>query len=266
MSLHFWQDLKATDFTAIDSSKAIALLPVGATEQHGPHLPLATDSILAQHVAYEAARRCTLAQTYIMPPITYAKSDEHINFAGTLTLDAGTLLNTLQQIGHGIRHAGFRKFVLLNAHGGNLPVLHTVARDLRRTDQLFVVTAGWMAMGFPTGLIPATELRDDVHGGLIETAAMLYLRPDLVDMSCADNFRPASAALAETNDILRIMGPVSAGWIASDLHPQGVAGNALAANAQIGKALIDHAVARYAQLLDEVAGCNWPPDADEGAI
>ncbi len=154
--------------------------------------------------------------------------------------------------------AGVRRLVLLNAHGGNLPVLATVARKLRIEDGLLVVTAGWMAMGFPEGLISDEERRDGVHGGLVETAAMLHLRPDLVDMSQAEDFVPRSRAVAENNTVLRTLGPVGMGWVAEDLHPAGVAGNAAAATPALGAALIDHATKRYARLLEEVAAHPLP--------
>ena len=253
MSFQFWQDLKTTDFAAIDKGRAVAVLPVGATEQHGPHLPLATDSILAERMAMEAAQRVEDADVYILPTITYAKSDEHLSFPGTLTLDAATLLASLTQIGHSVARAGFCKMVFLNAHGGNVPVLQIAARSLRLETELFVVSAGWISMGFPPGLVSALEQRDGIHGGLVETAAMLHFRPDLVDMNEARNFVPASAAVAENNDVLRLLGPISVGWVAEDLHPAGVAGDAASATPEIGAAIVAHAATRYAKLLDEVA-------------
>ena len=108
-------------------------------------------------------------------------------------------------------------------------------------------------MGFPPGLVSALEQRDGIHGGLVETAAMLHFRPDLVDMNEARNFVPASAAVAENNDVLRLLGPISVGWVAEDLHPAGVAGDAASATPEIGAAIVAHAATRYAKLLDEVA-------------
>ncbi|WP_174803324.1 creatininase family protein [Martelella limonii] len=258
MAYYHWQDLKTTDFSAIDPDRALALLPVGATEQHGPHLPLATDSLLAGHMAREAARRALKAEVYILPTVTYAKSDEHLSFPGTLTLDGPTLFATLMQIGRSVARAGFSKLVFLNAHGGNVPVLQMAARALRVEQNMLVVSAGWMAMGFPDGLISAREQRDGIHGGLVETAVMLHVRPDLVDMTRAENFVPASAQMAEENAVLRMAGPVGMGWVAEDLHPAGVAGDAASATAATGAAIAEHAAGRYARLLDETAACAGP--------
>jgi creatinine amidohydrolase len=253
MSYRLWQDLKTTDLRDIDAKRAVALVPVGATEQHGPHLPLGTDTLLAEGMALAAARLASQATVYVLPAVTYAKSDEHLSYPGTLSIDASTLHATLMHIGHSLARSGIRKLVFLNAHGGNVPVLQIVARALRLETALFTVVAGWISMGFPAGLVSSREQRDGVHGGLVETAAMLHLHPDLVDMTEARDFVPASAAVAESNEILRIVGPVGAGWLAEDLHEAGVAGNAAAATAEIGAAIVNHAAARYARLLDEVA-------------
>ncbi|TPW29101.1 creatininase family protein [Martelella alba] len=258
MSFSIWSQLRTTDFSQIDREKSIALLPVGATEQHGPHLPLNTDSLLAEAMALGAAAKAAQADVYVLPTITYAKSDEHLSFPGTLTLDAATLEATITQIGRSVARSGFSKLVFLNAHGGNVPVLQIVARRLRNEEKLFCVTAGWMGMGFPEGLVSAEERASGIHGGFVETAAMLHFRPDLVDMDQARNFRPASADVAARNDVLRLVGPVGAGWIAEDLTPDGVAGNAAAATAEAGQALADHATARFARLLDETAAYHPP--------
>ena len=263
MPYQLWSALRTTDFHAIDPLAAVALLPVGATEQHGPHLPLSTDTTLAEGIARAAAARAERAQVYLLPPVAYAKSDEHLSYPGTLTLDAETLLATLTLIGRSVARAGLRKLVLLNAHGGNVPVNQIVARRLRIEEGMLCVTAGWMSMGYPEGLVSAEERRDGIHGGLVETAAMLHLAPELVDMSRAENFVPASAAVAEENEIYRMLGPVGCGWISEDLHPAGVAGNASRANSEIGKALVEHAAGRYARLLDEVAAQPLPASHPE---
>ncbi|WP_417599507.1 creatininase family protein [Pararhodobacter oceanensis] len=258
MTYRLWGELSAHELKATVDDATVALLPVGAVEQHGPHLPLNTDAALAEGIALAAAKAVTDANILILPTISVAKSDEHLDFPGVLTLDAATLGAVLMQIGKSVARSGVRRLVLLNAHGGNIPVLQTTARALRIEAGMFCVAAGWMSMGYPKGLIPDEELRDGIHGGLVETAAMLHLRPDLVNMAAAQDFIPASRAVAEENEVLRLLGPVSAGWIMSDLNAEGVAGNAAAATPEIGKALVDHAATRYARLLDEVAHYDIP--------
>lgn len=253
MPFHFWSDLKARDFHGIREADAVAVVPVGAIEQHGPHLPVSTDTVLAETIASEAARRVTRATVLVLPVVAYGKSDEHLSFPGVLTLDARTLGDLLLQIGKGVARSGIRRIVFLNAHGGNVPVLQMVSRTLRIENGMLSVTAGWMSMGYPAGLVTPRELQEGIHGGFVETAAMLHIRPDLVDMSKAEYFVPASQAVAETNQVLRMVGAVSTGWVAEDLHPAGVAGDAVSASRQAGKAIVEHAAARYAILLEEVA-------------
>lgn len=253
MAFRHWGDLKASELKAQVDDATVALLPVGAIEQHGPHLPLATDAILAEAVALRAAAAARDANVLILPTLAVAKSDEHLAFPGVLTLDAATLQSVLVQTGRSVARSGIRRMVFLNAHGGNVPVLQIAARALRVEAGMFCLSAGWVSMGFPAGLVSAEEARDGIHGGFVETAAMLHVRPDLVAMEQARDFVPASRAVAESNEVLRIVGPVSAGWMMQDLHPEGAAGNAAAATAEAGRALIEHAAARYGRLLDEVS-------------
>ena len=253
MAFRLWSELSADDLKTLVDDATVALLPVGAIEQHGPHLPLSTDTTLAEGIALEAAKRVEDAQVLVLPPVAVAKSDEHTGFPGVLTLDAATLQAVLTQIGRSVARSGIRRLVFLNAHGGNVPVLQIAARALRIEEEMFCVAAGWMSMGYPPGLIPEEELRDGIHGGLVETAAMLHLRPDLVSMEKAKNFVPASRTVAQSNDVLRLLGPVSTGWTMKDLNADGAAGNAALATPETGKALVEHAATRYARLLEEVA-------------
>jgi len=258
MTYHLWAELKSSDLAGLAGDATVALLPVGAIEQHGPHLPLSTDTTLAEGMALEAARRVKDATVLVLPAIAYAKSDEHLNFPGVLTLDARTLLATIVQIGKSVARSGIRRLVLLNAHGGNVPVLQIAARTLRIEAKMLIVCAGWMSMGFPEGLLPENEARDGIHAGFVETAAMLHFRKDLVDMTKAKDFVPATRAVAAGNLVLRLTGPLSVGWMMHDLHPEGAAGQAHLATEEAGRAIVEHAATRYARLLEEVAAYRIP--------
>jgi creatinine amidohydrolase len=253
MAFRHWSELTAPDLKTFVDDATVALLPVGAIEQHGPHLPLSTDTTLAECMALEAAKRVSDANVLLLPAISVGKSDEHTGFPGVLTLDAATLQSVIMQIGKSVARSGVRRLVLLNAHGGNVPVLQIAIRSLRIEANMFCVSAGWMSMGYPAGLVDEKEMRDGIHGGLVETAAMLHFRPDLVKMDLAKDFVPSSAKVAQENSVLRILGPVSAGWTMKDLNEDGAAGNAAAATPEIGKALVEHSATRYAKLLEEVA-------------
>lgn len=258
MAYHLWGELSAPALRTTINAATVALLPVGAVEQHGAHLPLNTDALLAEGFAHEVARRVREATVLVLPTVSVAKSDEHLGFPGVLTLDGATLQSVLVQIGRSVARSGVRRLVFLNAHGGNVPVLQTVIRQLRIEEEMFCVSAGWMSMGYPVGLVSECELRDGIHAGLVETAAMLHFRPDLVEMELAKDFVTTSRAVAEGNEVLRLLGPVSAGWTMHDLNTEGAAGNAAAATPAIGRALVEHAAARYATLLEEVARHAMP--------
>ncbi|ARO15022.1 creatininase subfamily [Ketogulonicigenium robustum] len=260
MPYRYWSDLRAPDFTPALAG-AVALLPVGATEQHGPHLPLNTDTLLATEMAELSAAAANSADVLILPTIAVAKSDEHIHFPGTLTLDGPTLLSVLEQIGASVARAGIKRLVCINAHGGNVPALQMLVRSLRIQHDILAVTAGWIGMGFPEGTVSPREQAEGIHGGLVETAAMLHFRPDLVDMTQAQHFVPASAAVAQSNSVLRMMGSVTTGWCAEDLHPAGAAGDAASATAALGAQLVAHSAARFGTLLDEVAAHPLPGSA-----
>ncbi|MEP4114579.1 MAG: creatininase family protein, partial [Nitratireductor sp.] len=151
MPFSFWADLNHTAFRDSALADAVAIVPVGAIEQHGPHLPLSTDAVLAEEMARETASRVADAQALVLPAVAYGKSDEHLGYQGTVSLDAETLIAILTQIGRSIARAGVRRVVFLNAHGGNVPVLQIVIRRLRVELGLFCVAAGWDSMGFPEG-------------------------------------------------------------------------------------------------------------------
>lgn len=253
MSVAYWADLNSSDLADQRMAGAVALVPVGAIEQHGPHLPLSTDTVLAEGMAREAAARVRSASVLVLPTVAIGKSDEHLAWPGTLTLDAETLIAVLCQVGASVARAGVRRLVFLNAHGGNVPVLQIACRRLRVERGMFCIAAGWIGMGFPAGLVSEREVQEGIHGGFVETAAMLHFRPDLVRMAEARHFVPASAAVAQRCEVLRLVGPVSSGWMMQDLHEAGAAGDAASATVEAGRALVEHAASRYATLIEEVA-------------
>jgi creatinine amidohydrolase len=152
-----------------------------------------------------------------------------------------------------VRRAGVRKLVLLNSHGGQTAPMQIVARELRIRHTMLAVAASWFAFGTPAGLVPAAELRHGIHGGTIETSLMLALRPDLVRLERARDFRPSSVALERDFPRLASLGPAGRGWQAQDLHAAGVCGNASTATAEIGRACLEHAATALAELVAEIA-------------
>ncbi len=254
-----WQDLTTKDFERLDPATSVAVLPVGAIEQHGPHLPVATDAIIAEAVARQGLSLLDGSfDALLLPPQAVGKSNEHLAFAGTLTFSAEQLIGLWTAIGEGVNRAGLRKMVFLNAHGGQPQVMEIVARELRVRFAMMAVSSSWWHMGLPDGLVPADEQRHGIHGGLVETSMMLHLRPDLVNMDRAEDFRPVMAEIEGDYDRLRHLGGVGMGWQAQDIHAEGVAGDAASASADIGRRIIDHATAGFAQLVSETS--RYPLD------
>jgi creatinine amidohydrolase len=243
-----WADFRAPEYAAIDPIRTIAILPTAAIEQHGPHLPVGTDTLIAEGLLARLRAACpTDLDIRILPVQAVGKSNEHLWARGTLTLTAATALAAWTEIGLSVARAGVRKIVILNSHGGNLDLCSILSRELRVQAGMLAVKAGWGSMGMPEGVYSPQELRFGIHGGDAETSLMLAMYPETVDMSAARDFRSA----AETATIPPT-GPVSLGWVASDLNPAGVVGEAHLATAEKGEATIAHVIDRTIHLLRQL--------------
>jgi creatinine amidohydrolase len=254
MTTRDWADFRAPDFTAIDPARTIAILPTAAVEQHGPHLPVGTDTIINTHLCRLLAERAPAdLDLRILPVMAVGKSNEHLWAPGTLTLSAATALAAWTEIGLSVARAGVRKIVILNSHGGNADLISILSRELRVQAGMLAVRLGWGAMGMPPGLYSDQETRFGIHGGDMETSLLLHFRPDTVDMAAARDFR----STAETAPIQPI-GSVAQAWISSDLNPAGVVGEAHLATAEKGRLTAEHIVADVIGLLRKVAAEPLP--------
>lgn len=249
----WWGEFKAADFTKVDAEATIAVIPVAAIEQHGPHLPLSTDADIMQGMIGEVADLlpATLDARFL-PVQTVGKSNEHIYAAGTLSLTAATLIAAWTELGASIATTGIRKVVIVTSHGGNEEIMAIVTRELRVRFDMLAVKSSWGRFGYPDTLYDDDEIRLGIHGGDIETSLMLHFRPDLVDMSKASNFASSFAAAEEKFELLRPHGTHSFAWIASDLNRDGVVGDASAATAEKGKLTALHQAAGFVRLLDDI--------------
>ncbi|TCL69620.1 creatininase family protein [Rhizobium sp. BK251] len=231
----------------------IAVLPLGAHEQHGPHLPFETDALIAAGIVERLIRALPsdLPVTFLpVEPVGY--SIEHMDVPGTKSLAFDEAVRRWLAIAEGLHRAGIRKLVMLNAHGGNSPLMTIVATEARVRFGMLVVATSWTRFGVPEGVISPEDKAIDIHGGDIETSIMLALHPEQVDMSKAGNFASRQSDFARDFRHLRAYGPHAFGWRMSDLNKQGVAGNASAATAEKGERLIAHAVAGLVELLRDV--------------
>lgn len=261
LTSRFWADLTTRDFARLAASprigEAVAVLPVAAIEQHGPHLPVSVDTTLVDGiVAASLPHLPAELPVLFLPTQQVGKSNEHLRFPGTLTLSAETALRVWTEIGESVARAGFRKLVLFNSHGGQVGLMDIVARDLRNRCQLIVVMSNWYQLPLGdavNGQFPPQEHRFGIHAGDMETSMMLALRPERVDMAQARDFRSTSQDRAAQYPILGNGSSAKLGWEMQDYHPQGAAGNAAAATAEKGRAVVDAAGRQLAQLLQEVS-------------
>ncbi|NDW06644.1 creatininase family protein [Jiella pacifica] len=231
----------------------VAVLPIAAIEQHGPHLPLGTDAHLADAMVETVIARLPddLAATFL-PTFRFGKSTEHTGFPGTLSLDWRTMTSALIEIGEGLADAGFRRIVIVNAHGGNTPVMDTAALELRRCRGMLVATCSWLRFGYPEGLLPQDEIDLGIHGGAVETALMLHFRPELVRREKIQHFETLQERLAERHTHLRAHGRLGFGWMAGDLNRQGVVGDAQLATPEMGRAIAEHQAEAFVAFLRDV--------------
>ena len=244
-----WAEYRTTEYAGIDPMRTIAVLPTAAIEQHGPHLPVGTDTMIAAGMLDRVRATCpTDLDIRILPIQAVGKSNEHIHAPGTLTLTAQTALSAWQEIGLSVARAGVRKIVIVNSHGGNLDLVSILSRELRVRAGMLAVKCQWGSFGHPEGMYARDELAFGIHGGDVETSLMLAFRPDCVDMGAARENR--SSAM---EGVIPPIGPISYGWVASDLNPVGTVGDASVASAEKGHATATHQVAGFVELLRKVA-------------
>jgi creatinine amidohydrolase len=249
-----WHELGWKDFQTRDMSRTVAVLPIAAVEQHGPHLPVGVDSIIAEgHVADVKTVLPAEIDALFLPVQRIGKSNEHLRFPGTLTLTAETTLRAWTEIGESVARAGCRRLVIVNSHGGNMAVMDIVARELRIRCGMLAVTCAWVRLGQPPGLTSAREQAHGIHGGDYETSLMLHFRPELVKREHLKDYPSRAEGYAATFTKLRVTQPIGFGWMAQDLNPDGTVGEAHLASAEKGAAIAAHVAAEFVKLLRDVA-------------
>lgn len=249
-----WSDYTSEQLSQLPRDRLVAVLPLGATEQHGPHLPIGTDAAIVEGVVAAAAQRLPDdLPVLFLPPLAYGKSNEHARYPGTVTLPVEVLLPLWMAIGASVHRAGVRKFVMFNAHGGQMNAMDIAVRDLRERHAGFMaVSAHWYTLGLPPGLVGDHELKHGIHGGELETSLMLALWPDRVRMDRAQAFGSLTETLAQSNRFLSITTSGKLGWQMQDLNPLGACGDATRATAEKGRAILDFVADRFVELLHEV--------------
>ena len=248
-----WTDISWPDLSGADRARWIAVLPLAATEQHGPHLPLETDVLIAQ--AYLARVRELLPDAL---PVTFLPiqpvgiSSEHLDFPGTLTLPPETALKNWMAIGESVARAGLNKLVMVTSHGGNVAAMSLVAQELRTHHGMLAVTTAWARLSAPEALFPAEEVAHGIHGGAVETSIMLARHGNQVRREAIADFRPSTIAMSRDFRWLSAQRPAPFAWQAQDLHPSGAAGDATLATPEKGERLIEHGARVFCELLADI--------------
>jgi len=255
----WWMEFRADEFEGIDPLKTIAILPIAAVEQHGPHLPLGTDVMLnAGCLDLLRPRVPESMDVRVLPIQEVGKSNEHLWARGTLTHDVHSLIDSWVAIGLSVARAGVRKLLVINSHGGNEEVMGIVARELRVRTNMLVVKSGWSKFPPPDGLLPDVERRHGIHGGDFETSMMMYFRPDLVRTEKLANFHSVAAKDEAQFTHLRPTGSHAYSWISSDLNASGTVGDASNATAEKGRLIAEREVSGMLELLTDIEKCPLP--------
>jgi creatinine amidohydrolase len=256
----FWNELTSPEFALLDPETTIAVLPIASTEQHGPHLPISTDVSIANGMLAEV--RGILPDhlnVLVLPTQEIGKANEHIHGPGTLSLGVDILVPAWTAIGQKVHEAGVRKMVIVNSHGGNTDIMSIVGREIRVRYGMAVIGTQWSRFGTPPGLISDHENTYGIHGGEVETSMMLYLRPDLVHMEKAQNFVSKAEWQKANFKYIQPVAPHALAWIAHDLNPHGVVGDASKATVEKGRLICQYQAAGFVELLEEFS--RYPLDA-----
>jgi creatinine amidohydrolase len=256
LTSRWWWDLTTRDFAALDAERLVAILPVGAVEQHGPHLPVGVDAAINAGIVGRAVELMPQSCPALVLPMTpVGKSDEHLAFPGTLTLSHETLGRVWYELGESVHRAGLRKILFFNSHGGQPQLGEIVCRDLRVKLGMLAASAMWPQLIDMTDLFDAAEIKHGIHGGQIETSMMLHLHPGLVRMERAENFGSVTVEVEREAELMG-RGATYFGWQAQDLNPAGACGNAAGATAELGKKLVERAAMGLVKLVEEIS--NYP--------
>lgn len=249
----WWNDFSAFEYKNLDPMKTIAILPVAAVEQHGPHLPVGTDTIINQgHLDLLARMAPADLDIRILPVQAIGKSNEHIWQTGTISHTANNLIDAWTQIGLEVARSGIKKIVFVNSHGGNVAIVEIVARELRVRAGMLAVKTGWGAFG-DKSLFSDIENRYGIHGGDAETSLVMHFRPELINAEHLQDYPSVAQRDEQEYKHLRPIGsPTTYGWIASDINPLGTAGEAHLATAEKGRVYAEGAVQNFIEMLREV--------------
>ena len=249
----YWAELTTQSFGFVNAESTIALLPVAAIEQHGPHLPLNTDAQICDGLVKRVMANAARGQKIIaLPLMEIGESSEHRDFPGTLSFLPEHLISLWTSLGKQVQKVGIKKFLILNTHGGQPSIIDLVTQRLRTEDQMLAVGINSFGLGVPDGLFDAQEITNGLHAGEIETSMMLYLNPSAVKMELSENFLSRSPLGTGSHKHIGPSGLGHTAWQAQDLNPKGAVGNASNADPERGAVLIKHMVDKILEVLGDM--------------
>jgi creatinine amidohydrolase len=255
----FFPYLSWTDIQAMPEKENVVIIqPIGAIEQHGPHLPIIVDSAIAVGVLGKALSKLDLTiPAYALPPLYYGKSNEHWHFPGTITLSAQTLLAMLTEIAESIYRSGFRKLVLMNAHGGQPQVMEIAARDIHQKYQDFMVFPlfTWRVPHIAKELLSPKEVELGIHAGDAETSVMLSILPEQVRMEQAVAEYPHDLP---QESLLSMEGKLPFAWLTQELSQSGVMGDATVATKEKGDRLLESVSNGWVRVIEDIYKFHQP--------
>jgi creatinine amidohydrolase len=248
-----WADLTAPEFAALDREGAVAILPIGAIEQHGPHLAMSVDRDLTLAVLTRALPLIDTSLSVLALPVqAIGKSTEHQAWPGTLSLSVDTLLRVLHDIAASVHRAGVPRLMILNGLGGNWALLDLACRDLRAELGLVTAHVAWDDLAEAETVVGAAEAQNGLHAGEVETSGMLAAHLDKVRFSQTEDFGSAHLCWQRAHPGLGLgSAPLRPGWLMADLSPKGTIGNATAATAEKGETLLTNAARNLARLVSD---------------
>jgi len=248
----FLPRLTSGQIAQLPKEKALVVLSIGAVEQHGPHLPVMTDALIGEAALTRAMEKIgDKGQIWLIPPLSYGKSNEHIGHAGTISLSAATLLSVLSDIAESLKASGFRRLLLFNTHGGNKDLLHVAARDIRISTGLMVFCLSPGSLNAAEGLVSPEEMEYGIHGGDYETSVVMAVKPEWV----RSELRPCEIPDLSPYRYLTMEGNIRFAWVMKDISESGVLGDATLATAEKGAAIQERTAEVLAEVLLEL--CNF---------
>jgi len=252
----YWSDWTSPEFASLDPSRAVAVIPLGATEQHGPHLPLSVDAQIVNTIVKRAVEHLSEHDPIlVLPTQAVGLSTEHIAYPGTLTWSPELVMRSWTELGECVARAGIKKLLFFNAHGGHQGLMDVVARELRQRAQMIVYSCSWYQLPMNpavSGLFSQEEHRFGVHAGAIETSMMLSIDPEHVKPELFQNFTSRSKERSKRFTVLGNGQSAKLGWHAQDYNPLGATGDASAASVDKGEQLLNEAASGLKQLLLEL--------------